>query len=443
MIFVKKLVSLTTLSCATLCAVLSFGTVAFAEAAQPVYPENFTKNLEDRLNDVSDFAIADNEYALADGNKIVVLKNNGVSEYDIGSKVMALDCVTDETETVFYYKNGDGETFSLPEKTPAEHNFPESGTRFQTADGDYKLSENGEVRFCPLNEFEFLPVKAEGVVFSVIKNYSDTVYGLSGNSLYSFNRTSATKTELSYTDFSAAETIAVGDTAAKLSNYNVETLHYVALSENAFLTEVNLDELNGPYFKTGTTLKVGASDGPSVGKTALLLCKTGANDDVSIVMYGGKAYILRTENTSETVKQTLTEPDFEKATVSIAAGHAYSSPFVCNGTKLFAIKSGDTVDVLGKVTTVSSPEIIRDFYLVEYKDENGTHKGYVPFGYISKYNYAENPPTEIPDKDFTTDDLVKTVVLVLVVVVLVLTAVGYITYIATSGKKKKAGRKDD
>ena len=112
--FVKKLVSLTTVSCATLCAVLSFGTVAFAEAAQPVYPENFTKNLEDRLNDVSDFAIADNEYALADGNKIVVLNNNGISEYDIGSKVMALDCVTDETETVFYYKNGDGETFSLP-----------------------------------------------------------------------------------------------------------------------------------------------------------------------------------------------------------------------------------------------------------------------------------------------------------------------------------------
>lgn len=432
----KKFAAITISLCTAFVALLSGGTVALADGtAQTTYPEDeFIRHVDEDFKDVSDYAVSGEKYAFAHGNFISVIENGTHTPYDAGSTVTALDCA----DGVFYYKNGSGEAFSLPDKAAAEnYSFTEYDGYVKTADGEYKIVDN-EIGYCPKNSFAYEGIEGS---FSALKMYGGTAYALSGGKLYSLNGTAATHIDLTFTDYSAAKSIFIGSTAEKIKTFNIDELHFVSINANAYMTEVDLDKLSGENFVVGATVKSGEADAPAAGKQALLLCTAGENDGVAIITVAGKCYIMNAANVKPEQRSALTPPDsgHTTATVSVAQGYAYSSPFVCDGTKLFELKSGDSVKILGKVLKATSGELVRDFYKIEYVGEDGqTRVGYVPFGYVSNFSeFNEKEPSKTEDPAFSEDNAVKTVVLVLVVVALVLIAAGYVTYVATSGRKKK------
>jgi len=436
---VKKLLAITTL----LCAVCAFagGAYASAETGETFYPESFTEYVDGNVTGISDFAIGENCCAVADGNKIIVVNDGVPSFFTADSAVTALDCKNEENGCVFLFKDGENAVYSLllPEKQPAEHTFPEVKDVYTTADGEYKLLKSGGVYFCPADDTVYQKITGEGESFHLIKQFGGVIYGACGNGLYKFDKTQAEKLTLDFTDFSSANSIPIGNTLQKLRGFNTETPGFVALKDGAYLTEIDLNATEQTYFKAGRTYKTGTDEGFTAGKSAILLCLTGKDDEVSLVAFGGKTYIMRTENTSVIQKTALTATEFNRATVSIASASAYSSPLVSNGTKLFALEAGTEVKVLGKITSASAQEVNLDFYLIEYTQGEASQKGYVPFGYISEFTYVEEDPHQTTDPEASEDNLVTTVVLILLVILLVLIAVGYLVWIATS---KKHGAKE-
>ena len=93
----------------------------------------------------------------------------------------------------------------------------------------------------------------------------------------------------------------------------------------------------------------------------------------------------------------------------------------------------------------TSPEIPCDFYKIALTDaegnilksENGAEViGYAPCPFVFEKKETNNDDkTEDPAP--STENNIKTVILVLIVVVLVLVALGYITFVFTSDKKRK------
>lgn len=433
----KKLLAITTL----LCAVCAFagGAYASAETGETFYPESFTEYVDGNVTGISDFAIGENCCAVADGNKIIVVNDGVPSFFTANSAVTALDCKKEESGYVFLFKDGDNAVYSLPDMQPAEHAFPKVQIAYTTADGAvYKLFES-TVYFWPANGTVPERITAEGDEFTLIKQYEGAIYGACGNGLYKFDKTQAEKLTLDFTDFSSTNDIPIGNTLQKLQGFNTEAPHFVALKDGAYLTEIDLNATGQTYFKAGKTYKTGTDEGFTAGKSTILLCLTGKDGEVSLIAFGGKAYIMRTENTSVIQKTALTATEFNRATVSIASASAYSSPLVSNGTKLFALEAGAEVKVLGKITSASAQEVSRDFYLIEYTQGEASQKGYVPFGYISEFTYIEEGPHQTTDPEASEDNLVTTVVLILLVILLVLIAVGYLVWIATS---KKHGAED-
>ena len=87
---------------------------------------------------------------------------------------------------------------------------------------------------------------------------------------------------------------------------------------------------------------------------------------------------------------------------------------------------------------------MRDFYKVSWTDDDGTEQtGYVPFGYVSLFTISEEPPAVTPDPDYSQENSIRPVVLILLVVVLVLAAVGYLVFVGTANKTKKIKAKKD
>lgn len=435
---VKKLSFLTISLCTAACSALACGGLtAFAETgAQTVYPEStFIQHANDGLSGISDYAANGNIYAFADGNNVTVIESENRTVYEIGSQVTALDC----SDGKFYYKDGEGKTFSLPDKAAAEYTFQQFGGLVSTDDGEYKLLD-GKINYCPKTSAQYEEIISDET-FSNLKKYDGVAYAVGGDKLYKLIKTGLEHVNPSYTDFSGTSQIKIGNTADKLKGCNLDKPHFVTLKGGAYVTSLNLEDLSGEYFKTGKTYKVGASEAPAAGKEALLLCRTGDNDKVSIVSLGGVCYMMLSENAEEVEKPGAMTSDNATATVSIAESYAYSSPYMCKGTMLFAMKPGDTVKVLGKVLKTTSSELVHDFYKIEYTNENGeTLTGYVPFGYISQFNYSEDEPSRTEDPGYSQGDQVKTVILVLVIIALVLIAVGYLTYVSTSDKSKKRGK---
>lgn len=447
-LIVKKFAALTISLCTALAALLSGGIAAFAEGTDPAetfYPEDkFIQNVNDNLGSVSDFAVNGNSYAFTSGGNIisVIEKGKTRTDYDIGSKVNAVDCA----DGVFYYRNGSNDTFSLPEKQPAAHVFQKlDGIGTDIYPYNYYLDDDGVLTVTNKADKSFTTLED----YSCVKRYGDVIYALNGGKLYSIDGVTPKEiTDLTYSDYSAANSIHIGATAEKLLNFNIDELHFVSVKGGAYMTEVDLNNISGTVFVVGKTVISGEADAPAAGKEALLMCTTGENDGVAVILISGKCYIMNAANTESVERSNALTPPAEghaSATVSIALGYAYSSPHVSNGTKLFEIKSGDAVEVLGKILKTTSGELVRDFYKIKYVDGDGTeHVGYVPFGYISEFgNINEDPPSKTEDNEYSEANSVKTVVLIIVVVALIMIAVGYVTYVSTSGKKKKKTTDND
>ncbi len=451
----KKLVILTTSLC-----LLSVGTLgsltAFAEEASEglnTYPVSFTREVA--FEDLQDYAVSEGKYAF--------LENNVIYEY-VGDKPVKY---TDErTVTAIYYKDGklcygnESGVYNYETNEPVEISLP---TSFDIGNYHYYVNSATQT-VCVLNTSaaegeEAVTALAE---YTLLKEYGNKAYAVKDSDLYEIKGVIPEKLTLTYLDYSDTERILRGDSAEILKTSSAKP-QFVALTNGAFMTEVEIDDRESDFFKTGDTVKAGKDVSAT---SALLLAKTGDNDEIALVMIASETdgestcYLMNSANVRLLNREPITHIPDDKtavATVTIASGYVYAAPYVCASTHIageteITIQSGDKLEVLGEVTKEDNPELVRSFYKVRLEGEDKTeYVGYVPTGYVSHYTFIEKDPIETPDPDYTEENMIRQVVLVIVVVILVLAAAVYMVYTSTSGKKKnkkkikkdKSGADDD
>lgn len=416
---VKRLAVLTT----SLIALVSSagGITASAESGQTSYPQNgeFIKTLT--FSSLTDYCAEGETFAFAERGEtkdaVKIFENGTLTEYAFSDKIVALDYF----DGSFYYKNSEGKSFCLPDKE-CEHTFPETLTRIDAGDFTYRC-DNGVWKVADFTNEQFVTLDAG---FKNFKKFNDTVYAVKDNLLYKFDGAAETELIFEYFDDSATKKIQICDTQTLLKeNY---TLAFVNVASGAYLTEVDLTDLTGDYFKTGETAPVQEET------CALLLTYTG---NAALIAIGSKSYITLKSAVTETSVRCQTSPEFEYATVT--GNRIYASPFVIVGTSVLFPATGTIVKIVQKLehAVLDTP-----FYEVEYSVKDGentvTKRGYVTDGFLTEYIIEDNKaPEEIPDPEYSEKNDVRKVLLILVAVVLALAAIGYLTYIATSSKRKK------
>lgn len=435
----KKQIAIT-ISCALTAAVLlgSGGVTAFADqagaGASTFYPETFEAGI------ITDYAVNGENFAFATDKKIAVYGGEVPVYYEFGVEITALDY--DEDKEGFCYKTAGGIVYDMEGNTLTREIKPTelpvtpvgSGYSFTLQDGDIKIWDGTEYII-------------EGD-FSNLKVFDNIVYAMNGNVLNKITPP-ATAEPINYevADFSSSFKIAIGNTVEALNTYNLDKPHFTVLDNGEYLTEVKLDAENfdktkvkaEDFFKVGRTFKVGEEKGFTANMSAAVLCKTG---NAHIIALGGKHY-LKLAKTA--VAREFTEPEFVSAQINVPADYIYSSPNLCDAAKLRQVSWGESVKVLGKLLKSTSPEIPCDFYKIALTDaegnilksENGAEViGYAPCSFVFEKKETNNDDkTEDPAP--STENNIKTVILVLIVVVLVLVALGYITFVFTSDKKRK------
>lgn len=430
--FVKKSIIFTTSLCSLLCAALGFqSAAAFAEPQNEgydEYPESFKKTV--KFDNLKDYAVGENKFYFLENNTVSVYGDDSYTKIEVKEK--SVDSL--HYDGGFYY-GAEGKIFDFGDNEAENFSCSQTGEFY--INGYLYYREGGQLCIFNRNTSELKQLDG----FSNLKNFGDTAYAVKENVLYSFNGVTPEECVLEYSDYSPVKSINTGDTADKLKNTDGNSPVFVRVNQGAFMTEItNLNALSGKYFETGETVRADA-------KTVLLLTTCGKDGGISIVMDGarqdgknnGCCYILRTANTREINRESVETVEENSATVTIAEGFIYSSPYVCAATQAAAVKSGDKVEILGIVRKSGNPEIMRDFYLVKLNDGAS---GYVPNEYISMFEYIEKDPEKTDDPDYSEEDMIKPVVLIIIVIALVLIAAGYLVYVGTSDKKKKKDAAD-
>lgn len=418
---VKRLALITTslLASVAICG----GVAANAEGAgggttdYPQYSE-FTRKLV--FSSLQDFAVNGDEYAFIErgeeGDIIEVHRGETLALYkfEAGESVTALDCA----DGTLYYSSGD-KIYSLPDKKEAEHAMPEAATTVNMVGYTYNLTGTS-LQIADFGNERITTLDGE---YKNLKSFGGAAYAVKENALYRLDGADEELLEFTYADYSPTLEIEIGRTQTALTaDY---ALKFVTVSAGAFMTEIDLTDLNGRYFKAGKTRTVGEDT------LALLLCCTG---NAAIVAIGEKSYITLKTSATETEQDCSAEPEFHNATVT--GNRIYASPFVIAGTSVLFPAAGTIVKINGKIRHEA---LSSAFYEVEYTDAEGnTGKGYVTEGFLTEFIIEDNkPPYEIPDPNHTEKSDARTIILILLVVVLVLAAAGYITYVLTSDKRKK------
>ncbi len=424
---VKKNAVLTTSLCAALvCAALVGGaSTAFADGGSGEYPENFTRTVT--FTELKDYAIGEDKFLFLDNGDLFELDGNTFSRLETeGKNITALNY-----KDGFYYsaeENGETTCYSLdgesadPSKMQYETSFDLGGFHYYETDSVRVLEIEADII-----------TKLDG--FTNLKPYGDKAYAVKENVLYELNGANYLPCKLEYEDYSQTSKILVGNTSDKLKSFNLTSPHFVSLNEGAYLTQIDITGLDGEFFKADATFKVGVDFHST---QALLLCKTGDSDGISVITIDGKCYIMRTDCTTSISRNSVSKaPENTRATATVSQSYMYSSPFISSATQLKAIDSGYLFELLGEVKKSDNPELLRDFYIVKLLDDSEQEViGYVPFEYVSLYTFIEKEPETTPDPEFTEEDLVKPVILIIIVVALVLLAVAYLVYVGTTKKDK-------
>jgi len=415
----------------------AYGITANA-AGGTYYPDDsdFTKKLT--FSPLSDYAVDGGKYAFlvhsesGDGIQVFengqlndengddkVFENGQLKEYDPECDVDALDY----SEGTLYYSS-EGKVYSLPDYKESEHTITASESEITCGNYLYYFDADGA-----LTVFDKQEKTAETFdgKFSNMKKFGETVYAVRENCLYEFTGKTYKLLKFTYSNYDATHAIPIGQTKEALQNY---TLKFVTIHSGAHITEIDLSKLDGDNFVASETTTA------KEDTLALLLCYTG---NAAIVAVGDKSYITNKNSAEETQTDCYIEPEFTKATV--IGNRIYCSPFVISGTTALFPATGEVVTILHRV---EHPSLGSAFYEVEYNvtDENGevvgTKTGYVTDGFLRKEIIEDNKvPTEVPDPSYSEKNDVRKVILILMVVILVLAAAGYLTYAATSGKRKK------
>lgn len=413
--FTVKVFSAITTAAAALFAAL--GAAAYAETAETAYPadEDFTRTLS--FTSLGDYAVNGDEYLFLDtadaGQQLVHYKEGEVTAYGSDETVTAVDCI----DGVFCYSTASA-VYTLDggssEVTPTG-----SVTTLTISPYIYYLY-GGVLKITDYTNNTI--TTAEGS-YSLLKEYGEKAYAVCDNVLYVFDGTAGTAVELSYTDYSVTENIGAGDTASALLNY---TLAFADVKEGAYMTEVSLETVGDCFNADGSAETVKAA----ADTVALVLCYTG---NAAIIAIDGQSYITLASALTERTFEYDAENGYEYATVT--GSSIYASPFVASASAVYKNVSGEVVKILHRLTYEGVLDYV--FYEVSYTSDGTTYTGYVAEGFLTEYIYAEDEePTEVEEENYTESSDVKTVLLVLAAILLVLTAAGYLTFVATSRKKK-------
>jgi hypothetical protein len=388
---------------------------AHAEGAT-VYPEDdeFTKTLT--FSALSDYAVDGNRYAFAEGNQIFVCENATLESYTLSDTVLSLD--TDGGE--FFYSTKSG-TYKLFDNSVCEHEF--QYTTDTTLSGfNYYFDDDGLLTI--YNKANKSAQTLEGT-FSNLKVYSQTIYAMSDNVLYSFDGFEKSAVVLQYADYTATVDIFSGTIKDGLKDYK---LTFVTLDAGTYVTEINLKNIGDTINSDGTAKTLKTSE----KQTALLLCYSG---NAAVISVGDTSYITLKSKVKESTFAYADDCEYSYATVT--SNRIYASPFVVDGTAALDNAQGLTVKVKNKLSYENV--LGYTFYEVEYTDGDTTKTGYVAKGFLTEYIFEDNEePTEVPDKNYSESNDVKTVLLVLGVVILVLIAVAYIGFVITRQKNREA-----
>ena len=421
---------------------LACGISASAAAAETVYPQKDDFVFSLTFTDLKDYAVSDGAFAFVDGNTVKVYetdtldesgenpvyKNGALTEYN-GFDVTVASI--DYKDGAFYYADGNGKVYSLPDKTAAENvTLTQSKTWLLNEDTGYMYTI-GESSLS-IYKAGVGETQTEGS-FSQLKQYGESVYAISDNQLCKFTGSEMEIAGMQYVDFSPAKTVSVGNAAEQLKNY---TLAFVDVAEGSFMTEVDLSENLTEYFKTGGTSELEEQT------AALLLGYTG---NAALISIGAKSYITLKTNVTESSDGSEFKTTAEFTRAQVLGDAIYASPFVMECVYAKSDARSVIVNVTGKL---HNDLLWADFYEVEYTYEsNGkteSIKGYVIAGLLSGDNVNESAtPTENPDEHYTEKDNVRTVLLVLMVVILVLIVISYLIWLATSDKRRKGKNKSD
>lgn len=420
---VKKFATITSIIAA--CTMLFGGGTAYADGEQTVYPEIFTENAYDAVDSLTDFAVGKDCVSLAYGNTVSIVGSDGKTDYDAGSAVTALDCTESDGSTLFFYTDAGGTTRSLPDREPYDGKV--QSYENIDVDGYYYYYDNDALVVFIKNTREAIDLDG----CTRLKKYADKLYVIKDNKVCLLEGDKTQVIALEYTDYKSAAQIFIGDTAENIKSGGAT---FVRLAQDSYKTEVDLNELGGKFFKTAGTERAKS------GETALLLCYTG---NAAVIAVGEKTYITLKTSVEEIARSAETAPEFERATVCVPFDYIYSSPAMCDGTKIRRIDWGESVKVLGKLSCSYSTELAGDFYRVsiEAGETEPAATGYVPCSFLAEQKIADIKPNPIEDENKTNEDLTRTVTLVVLVIALSLIALGYITYVGTSGKGGKSDKK--
>ena len=115
---------------------------------------------------------------------------------------------------------------------------------------------------------------------------------------------------------------------------------------------------------------------------------------------------------------------------------------------LETLETGTTVSVLYAInaedqSSTAGTSLTADFCRVQYTAQDGTvTEGYVASSFLTAYDFSgedgEFTDPTTPD-DYSEDNVILTIVLVIVMGVLVIAGVAYLAYFSGAGKRKKNG----
>ncbi|MCD8308412.1 MAG: hypothetical protein LUD19_01060 [Clostridia bacterium] len=438
---VKKLAVLLT----TALAAFSFtaGTAVYAEDGQsgssPSYPDLASVLAFDSLDaygvneDQSRFAFAQGNYIYVyDGTKVSdyyysgTLENDGSAMYcyEHGSAVTGIEF--DGNSIVFT----DGTaTYSLADGKAVEYSYAFASLSTVDLGGGLLISMSGGAMYVYQSGSS---VTFNDQTYSCLKVCSGTIYVLRGSELCvvegsSLESIAVTPLTFEYVDLSQGETILTGDTAQYLSAVSQE-VKTVTLAAGTYVTQADISDLSGTYFKTGES----GTFALSADTKMLYLCTTGG---VDVLALGSDIYLTKSGNTPAAAEQEAYTSSYAYMNT---ATNVYSRAYMADATVIGSLEFDDIVQVNG---LYSDDTLQCGFAYVSYTADDGmVIEGYVASNFITEYYFTaedgEFGEAEYSD-DYSEDDVIVAVCIVIIIVVLVIAGVGYIGYSSGAGKRKK------
>lgn len=301
----------------------------YGAAAQTFYDEgSFERELT--FSSLTDYATDGENFAFADGGALILYVPQDGGQV---SRPLEEDAVVrTEYDGGNLYLQCGGESYLFDGGlVPCDYAFTEETV---VKAGDYYYFLDGD-ELCALQS----SVTRLGSGFSLLKACSSAVYAVKDGTVTLITGTEVFPLSFPYTDFSAADTVAVGDTAEQLLHgYAGKT---VTVGAGAYCTEVDLSLLDGAYFTALGTFRLAE---PLYG---LQLCATG---NASIVAASDgetvKTYLVATPAEDAFDDCPSSESAFSAATV-VADAAVYACPYACPATLLAEIAEGTRVTVGG------------------------------------------------------------------------------------------------